>query len=44
MLKIKNASGEELMTLHDDGTEDIKDQKLKEQMEQGVKITEQEDK
>lgn len=34
MLKIVNSNGENLMTLHDNGQEDIKDQKLKEQFEQ----------
>ena len=33
MLKIKNASGEELLTLKDDGTEEIHDRKLKEEYE-----------
>lgn len=35
MLKLVNSDGEHLMSLHDDGTEDIKDMKLKEQMEDG---------
>lgn len=33
MLKIKNEKGEELLTLKDDGTEEIHDKKLKEEYE-----------
>lgn len=32
MLNIKNANGETLISLKDDGTEEVKSQKLKEQM------------
>lgn len=35
MLKLKNAAGEELMTLHEDGREEFKDKKLQEQFEKG---------
>ena len=31
MLKIRNSQGEELMRINDDGTEEIFDQKLKEE-------------
>lgn len=34
MLKIKNSNGEEIMRIYDDGTEEIFDYKLKEQIEQ----------
>lgn len=34
MLKIKNTSGEEIMTLHDDNTEEFASKKIKEAYEQ----------
>ncbi len=34
MLKIKNAAGEELLTLNDDGTEKFSNQKLEEEYKQ----------
>ena len=40
MLRIVNEQGKELIQLHDDGREVIKDQKIKEQMEQAKKINE----
>jgi hypothetical protein len=44
MLKIKNADGDELMRLHDDGTEEFKDKKFEEQYkEAGRKVNEKKD-
>lgn len=37
MLTIRNAEGKELMKINDDGTEEIKDATLKEQMAQAEK-------
>lgn len=36
MLKIKNNNGEEIMRLNDDGSEEIFDKKLKEEMKQAA--------
>lgn len=44
MLKLVNSEGNELLRLNDDGTEEIKDKKLKEQMEQGKKLSEKDGK
>lgn len=41
MLKIKNATGEELLTIKDDGSEEFGSQKFKEEYEQAEKDTEQ---
>lgn len=41
MLKIKNSSGEELLTIKDDGTEQFGSQKFKEEYEQAEKEQEQ---
>lgn len=41
MLKIRNASGEELLTIKDDGSEEFGNQKFKEEYEQAEKEKEQ---
>lgn len=41
MLKIKNARGEELLTVKDDGKEEFHSQKFKEEYEQADKEREQ---
>lgn len=37
MLKIKNAAGDELLRLHDNGSEEFTDKKVKEQYEKASK-------